>query len=150
MTYLPGTDEAIYPGTEDIRVDEVIEDDVHNVVLDLTPLAFPADGFLPTHYRSLVDAGVWDAARVIGSNRSSHPVVLDAMDALRSEKTITQPFKFTFPPELAARIGQQLIDAAREREKCRYPGCCNYAVDPDFCAAHLVDEPAPDAMRRTA
>ena len=139
MTYLPGSDEAIYPGTNHITADAVIEDDRHNVVLNLAPIAYPLDGLLATLARTLADVGLLDEFAVLGRNRSSHPRVRDAIDALQSEPQIARLLQVTLPPRDAERIARDLDDAALERDACRYPGCTGLRVDADYCGAHLLD-----------
>lgn len=141
MTYLPGTDEAIYPGTNHITADVHIEDDRHTVILDASPIAYPLDGLLPTLARTLADVGLLDEFCVLGRNRSSHPRVGQALEALQSEPSIARLLKLTLTPEDADRIGLDLQDAALERRKCR---CGNYAVDGEHCPAHVDPEDGDD------
>lgn len=133
MTYLPGTDDAIYPGTNRITANAVVEDDRHLVVLDLSPVAYPADGLIPTLARALADVGLLDAlARV----RSSHPAVGEALDALASEPSIARTLQITLTPEDAARIACELDAAALEPQPCAWDGCSRYRVDGDRCLVH--------------
>ena len=103
MTYLPGQDEAILPGTNHITADRVVEDDRHLVVLDLSPTAYPLDGFMATLARQLADVGLLDEFCVLGRNRSSHPRVKFAVDSLEAEPSIARLLKFTLTPEDAER-----------------------------------------------
>lgn len=144
MTYLPGQDEAIYPGHEHITAHRFVEDDRHTVVLNASAVAYPLDGLIPTLLRAIVDVGLWDAARIVGTNRSAHPVVGDAIHALQSEPSIARLLQLTLTPADAERIATDLQDAAEEPERCTYPGCGSYAVDREHCSPHLAD-PAEDA-----
>lgn len=137
MTYLPGTDEAIYPGTNHITADVHLEDDRHTVVLDLSPIAYPLDGFLATLARTLSDVGLLDEFNVLGRNRSSHPRVGQALEALRSEPSIARLLKVTLTPADAGRIATDLDDAALEPDTCAWDGCTNYRIDGDKCLAHV-------------
>lgn len=139
MTYLPGSDEAILPGTNHITADRVVEDDRHLVVLDLSPTAYPLDGFMATLARTLADVGLMDEFAVLGRNRSAHPRVGQAIEALASEPSIARLLQFTLTPEDAERIATDLADAALEPSVCTWPGCVNYRTDPEHCAAHGVD-----------
>lgn len=144
MTYLPGSDEAIYPGTNHITADVHLEDDRHTVILDASPIAYPIDGLLPTLARALSDVGLLDEFCVLGRNRSAHPRVGQALEALQSEPSIARLLKLTLTPEDAGRIGLDLIDAAEEQPKCGAPGCPNFAVDREHCAAHVDPEDGDD------
>ncbi|MGN6245154.1 MAG: hypothetical protein ACTHQ3_15990 [Motilibacteraceae bacterium] len=141
MTYLPGQDEAILPGHDRITADRVVEDDRHTVILNASVVAYPLDGLLPTLARTLADVGLLDEFCTLGRNRSSHPRVMAAVDALRSEPSIARLLQLTLTPEDAERIATDLRDAALEPAKCR---CGNYAVDGEHCGPHIPD-PAEDA-----
>ena len=141
MTYLPGSVEAIYPGHDHITADVHLEDDRHTVILDASPIAYPLDGFMATLARTLADVGLLDEFCTLGRNRSSHPRVLAAIDALTSEPSIARLLKLTLTPEDADRIAVDLRDAALERPKCR---CGNYAVDGEHCPAHVDPEDGDD------
>lgn len=137
MTYLPGTDEAIYPGTNHITADVHLEDDRHNVVLNLAPIAYPLDGFLASLARTLSDVGLLDEFCTLGRNRSSHPRVKYAVDALQSEPSIARLLQVTLTPADAERIAADLRDAALEPPVCR---CGNYATDGTHCPAHAEQD----------
>lgn len=139
MTYLPGQDEAIYPGHEHITADHHVEDDRHTVILDASAIAYPLDGLLATLARTLADVGLLDEFCVLGRNRSSHPRVLQAVEALRSEPQIARLLQLTLTPADAERIATDLQDAALEPERCTFPGCGSYAVDREHCSPHLAD-----------
>jgi hypothetical protein len=141
MTYLPGTDEAIYPGTNHITADVHLEDDRHTVILDASAIAYPLDGFMATLARTLADVGLLDEFCTLGRNRSSHPRVLAAVDALQSEPSIARLLQLTLTPEDADRLAVDLQDAALERTTCR---CGNYAVDGKHCAVHVDPEDGDD------
>ena len=142
MTYLPGTDEAIYPGTNHITADVHLEDDRHTVILDASPIAYPLDGLLPTLARTLADVGLLDEFCTLGRNRSSHPRVLAAVDALASEPSIARLLQLTLTPADADRLVVDLQDAALERPRCAR--CSNFAVDREQCLAHVDPEDGDD------
>ena len=144
MTYLPGTDEAIYPGTNHITADVHLEDDRHTVILDASAIAYPLDGLLPTLARTLADVGLLDEFCTLGRNRSSHPRVLAAVDALQSEPSIARLLKLTLTPEDAERISHDLWTAAQEVPRCQVHGCPNFAVDREHCPAHVDPEDGDD------
>src|SRR5690242_15685485 len=127
MTYLPGTDDAIYPGTNHITADVCIEDDRHLVVLDASSIAYPLDGLLVTLARALSAVGRLEDFCTLARVRSAHPAVIEALEALQSEPSIARTLKLTLTPEDADRLAIDLRDAALERPRCAR--CSNYAVD---------------------
>lgn len=141
MTYLPGSDEAIYPGTNHITADVHLEDDRHTVILDASPIMYPLDGLLVTLARALSAVGRLDEFCTLARVRSAHPAVIEALQAIESEPSIARTLQLTLTPEDADRIAVDLQDAALERPKCR---CGNYAVDGEHCMAHVDPEDGDD------
>lgn len=133
MTYLPGQDEAIYPGTNHITADACIEDDRHTVVLDASAIATPTlDGFMATLSRALDDAGILDEFCVLGRNRGNIDRCMQALDAIHSERTVARTLMFTMTPADAERVATNLDDAAREPDWCSH--CrSRYAQHRDLC-----------------
>jgi hypothetical protein len=143
MTYLPGTDEAIYPGTNHITADVHLEDDRHTVILDASAIATPTlDGFVATFGRALDDVGLLDEFCTLARNRANVDRCMQALGAIHSERSVARTLMFTLTPADADRIGTDCKDAALERPRCAR--CSNYAVDREHCLVHVDPEDGDD------
>jgi hypothetical protein len=143
MTYLPGSDEAIYPG--EITTDLVIDADSANPVIDLTGLLYPLDGLLPQLARTLADVGLLDEFCALGRNRSSSRRAAQAIEALSGERQVGQVFQITRTFAQVDRLIDALIDVNYEPQPCAWPECSSYRTDGEHCAAHV--EPDGDDDR---
>jgi hypothetical protein len=140
--YLPGSDEAIYPGTNHITADVHLEDDRHTVILDASPIAYPLDGLIPQLLFAIERAGIWDAATAMVRNKTSDSIQHQCLDALASEPSIAQLLQLTLTPAGADRLAIDLQDAALERPRCAR--CSNYAVDRLHCLVHVDPDDGDD------
>lgn len=126
-----------YPGEP--TAEAVVEDDQHVVVLDLSDLAFPLDGIVPTLLRTIADEGLMSAALPLAHNRSSSVIARDSMFALQNRRAIAQVLQITLTPQQARALRDQLDAAQVERPKCRRLGCTFYAADAEHCAGHIEE-----------